>query len=89
MMFSYIVLPDETEITHSHIIERNEQKEIEVHFERPTEDGFDMARCILPNYMWIKQEGFSNSEIDFFEQILQNNAHLFYRYAEKGGVSIA
>jgi len=85
-MFSYIMLPDNTEITHSHIIERNEQKEIEVHFERPTEDGFDTARCVLPDYTWIKQEGFSEKEIGFFELLLQNNAHLFYRYAEKGGV---
>ena len=89
MMYPYIVLADETEITHSHILERNGQKEVEVHFERPTIDGFDVARCVLPSYIWIRHEGFSGSDMMFFEQIMKNNAHLFYRYAEKGGMNIA
>jgi len=89
MMFPYITFSDETEITHSQILVRNEQKEIEVHFERPTENGFNIARCILPGYRWIIKEGFTSKDIDFFEQFLKNNVHLFYRYAEKGGVNIA
>ena len=89
MMYPYITLADETEITYSQILDRNAQKEIEVHFERPTEDGFDVARCVLPSYTWIKKEGFSDTEILFFEQLLQDNAHLFYRYAEAGGINIA
>ena len=89
MMYPHITLSDETEITYSHIINRNDRKEIEVHFERPTDNGFDTARCILPSYEWIKIEGFSGSEIQFFEQLLQSNAHLFYRYAELGGMNIA
>ena len=89
MMYPYIILSDETEITYSHIIDRNSRKEVEVHFERPTEDGFVTARCVLPSYEWIISDGFTESEILFFEQLLQHNAHLFYRYAEKGGMSIA
>jgi len=89
MMYPYIILSDETEVTHSHILERNDRKEVEVHFERPTDDGFDTARCILPSYEWIKKEGFNVAEIRFFEQFLQHNAHLFFRYAEEGGLKIA
>jgi len=89
MMYPYIILADETEITYSHIIERNDRKEVEVHFERPTDDGFDAARCILPSYEWIRKEGFSETEMLLFEQLLQHNAHLFYRYAEEGGMRIA
>jgi len=88
-MYPYITLADETEITYSQILDRNARKEIEVHFERPKEDGFDVARCVLPDYTWIKKEGFSDTEILFFEQLLQDNAHLFYRYAEAGGINIA
>lgn len=88
-MYSYITLSDETEITHSHIVERNARKEVEVHFERPTENGFDFARCILPTYEWVKKEGYSDTEIQFFEKLLQHNAHLFYKYAEEGGIKIA
>ncbi len=54
MMYPYITLADETEITHSHIIEENDVKKVEVHFERATEHGFDTARCILPSYTWTK-----------------------------------
>ena len=89
MMYHYMVLSDETEITHSHIIEENGIKEVEVHFERPTENGFEMARCSLPAYKWIKREGFSNEEIQTFEQFLKYNAHLLYKYAENGGINFA
>lgn len=90
MMYPYMKLDDETEITHSQIITGdNEEKRVEVHFERPTDDGFDVARCTLPSYQWIKREGFSDEEIGKFEMILKNNAHLFFKYAENGGIQIA
>ena len=60
-----------------------------MHFERPTEDGFDSARCELPSYKWILREGFSDEEIELFEKIAQSNAHLFYEYEELGGIDIA
>lgn len=89
MMYSYMTLADETEIVHSHIIQEGDKQKVIVHFERPTEDGFNSARCELPDYKWIIKEGFSEEEIDFFERLLQNNAHLLYKYAATGGVSIA
>ena len=92
MMYPYMILDDETEIIHSHLIEtgeRGEDKRVEVHFERPTENGFDTARCSLPSYEWIKRDGFTNGEIYKFEHFLQNHAHLLYKYAESGGVQVA
>ena len=89
MMYSYITLSDETEITHSHIIEENDIQKVEVHFERPTEEGFDIARCILPSYTWTKIEGFTDEEIQGFNEILIHNAHLLYKYASIGGIQIA
>ena len=47
-MYPYVTLGDETKIVHSQILEENREKYIEVHFERATEDGFDLARCTLP-----------------------------------------
>lgn len=58
-MYPYMILGDETEIVHSHIIDENGEKSVEVHFERPTDEGFDMARCSLPSYTWIKRDGFT------------------------------
>ena len=88
-MYPYMKLSDETEIMHSHLIEENEEKSVEVHFERPTEDGFDTARCSLPSYTWIKRHGFTDEEISQFEVFLKNNAHLLFKYAETGGINIA
>lgn len=89
MMYPYMTLSDETEIVHSQIIEEGGQKKVFVHFERPTENGFDSARCELPEYRWVSREGFSDGEIQMFEKLLESNAHLLYKYAANGGISIA
>lgn len=89
MMYPYMTLTDETEIVHSQIIEEDGKQKVIVHFERPTEDGFDSARCVLPEYKWILKQGYSDEEIAVFEQLLHSNAHLLYRYAENGGIRIA
>lgn len=86
MMYPYITLSDGTEIIHSHILDENK---IIVNFERPTETGFDDARCELPSYKWLQVDGYSKQEIDFFEELLEHNVHLIYKYASNGGVHIA
>lgn len=89
MMYKYMTLADETEIVHSHIIEIEGQKIVIVNFERPTETGFDSARCELPDYKWTECEGYTDEEIAMFEELLHSNAHLLYKYAENGGIQIA
>ncbi len=89
MMYPYLNLSDGTEVLHSHIIEADGLQKVEVHFERPNDDGFDEARCELPGYIWVTAKGFNNDEISFFEKFLASNAHLIYRYAKSGGVNIA
>ena len=89
MMYPYMILADETEIVHSQIVDEDGVKCVEVHFERPTEDGFDVARCSLPSYTWIKREGFADIEIEKFIEFLHSNAHLLYKYAATGGMKIA
>ncbi|MCM1328159.1 MAG: hypothetical protein NC253_01845 [Ruminococcus sp.] len=86
MLYPYMTLADETEIVHSQIL--NGEKVV-VHFERPTEEGFDSARFELPSYEMLYGEGYSKSELDFFVELLRNNAHLIYKYAKSGGVKIA
>ncbi len=89
MMYPYMVLSDETEIVHSQIIEEDGKKKVLVNFERPTEEGFDSARCELPDYRWIFRDGYSDEEIKLFEELLHSNAHLLYKYAANGGIQIA
>lgn len=86
MMYPYITLADETEITHSGLLP---QHAVQVHFERPKLDGFDSARCVLPAYEWALRDGFSDAEIAFFTEFLHANAHLLYHYAETGGIRCA
>ena len=79
-----IIIPMESVVE-----EKNGKKKVIVNFERPTEDGFDSARCELPEYIWTEKEGYSDAEISFFEELLRNNAHLLYKYAGNGGIQIA
>lgn len=67
MMYPYMTLADETEIVHSQIIEKDGIKKVIVNFERPTENGFDSARCELPDYKWTERIGYSDEEISMFE----------------------
>ena len=57
--------------------------------ERPTEDGFDSARCTLPEYKWLEIRGYSDEEVEMFEKLLHSNAHLIFKYAANGGIQIA
>ena len=89
MMYPYMTLSDETEIVHSQLIEDKGIKKVIVNFERPIDNGFDSARCELPEYKWTEKEGYSDEEIAFFEKLLHSNAHLLYKYAANGGIKIA
>ncbi len=65
----------------------NDQECIDVHFERPTESGFDSVRIKLPTYEVTVWEGnYTDEEIDFFIQVLKNSCDLFYKYAKEGGL---
>ena len=89
MMYPYLTFSDETLVTHSQAMDRDGITVVEVHFERPVENDFNSARCVLPFYEWTIVDGYTDEEIDFFLQFLQSNAHLLYRYAEDGGMKIA
>ncbi len=89
MMYPYMTLGDGTEIVHSQILEEADHTKVIVHFERPTDNGFDSARCELPEYHWQCKEGYSDEEIAMFEQLLHSNAHLLFKYAANGGIQIA
>lgn len=84
MMYPYITLADETEVVHSQVIEKEGKKNVIVNFERPTQEGFDSARCILSEYKWLEVRGYSNAEMEIFEKFLHDNEQLIFRSAENG-----
>ncbi len=44
MMYPYVKYADETEVMFSNIYNENDKECIDIHFERPTKNGFDSVR---------------------------------------------
>ena len=86
MMYPFLQLEDNTEIVHSEILE---SERVKVYIEKPVEGGFHSAKCYLPSYEWSEIEGFSKSEIDKYQEILESTAHLIIRFASDGGFNNA
>lgn len=89
MVYPYLTLGDGTEIVHTHLFEKDGLETVEVHFEKPIKDGFKSARCELPAYKWLFNDGYSDAEIEFFTKFLESNAHLIFKYASSGGLKLA
>ncbi len=84
MMYPFITLNDDTEITHS---EMKDDGSVKVYIETPDiSDGFHSAVCWLPGYRWENVKGYSASEMDFFKRLIRNNAHLIIEFSKEGGV---
>ena len=73
MMYPYLTLNDDTEITHS---EMKADGRVKVYIETPdAEGGFNSAICWLPEYKWEDVKGYSEEEIQYFNKMVENNAH--------------
>ena len=84
MMYPFLTLNDDTEITHS---EMHEDGRVKVYIETPDEnDGFHNAVCWLPDYTWERINGYNEQEMDHFRQLIRNNAHLIIEFSQDGGV---
>lgn len=83
MMYPFLTLDDDTEITHS---EMYEDGTVKVYVERPdAEDCFHHAACYLPEYKWEDVFGFSSDEIQQYQSVIQSTAHLILEFSQKGG----
>ena len=83
MMYPYLTLSDETDIVHSEMLEDNTVK---IYIEKPDEnDGFHYATCFLPKYEWTDVFGFTEKEIESYQSIIENNAHLIIELSQNGG----
>ena len=83
MMYPYMTLDDETEITHS---EMKKDGSVKVYIETPDEkDGFHNAICWLHENRWEKIIGYSDKEILQLKKIVNSNAELIIEFSQKGG----
>ena len=87
MMYPYLTLNDDTEITHS---EMKADGRVKVYIETPDEkDGFHNAVCWLPEYTWENITGYTEEDMKFFRQLIKNNAHAIIEFSQDGGVLYA
>ena len=76
MMYPYLTLNDDTEITHS---EMKEDGSVKVYIETPDmHGGFHSAVCWLPKYKWEDVNGYSEKEMTFFQEFLKLNWYLLF-----------
>lgn len=87
MMYPYLTLNDDTEITHS---EMKKDGSVKVYIETPDDEGgFRSAVCWLPSYKWDEIRGYTDEELDYFKELIRNNAHLILEFSQDGGVLYA
>lgn len=83
MMYPFMTLDDDTEITHS---EEKEDGSVKVYIETPDEkDGFHNATCWLPSYRWENIFGYSDVKIIELKELIKANAHLIIEFSREGG----
>ncbi len=84
MIYPYMTLPDNTEITHSEILNENGKEQVKVYIETPIMNGFKDATCILPDYIW-ENHGYTDEEMAYFKDFVERASHLFFKFARNGG----
>lgn len=47
-------------------------------------DGFHNATCYLPDYTGENINGYTKKEMDFFKELVRNNAHVILEFAQEG-----
>lgn len=83
MMYPYMTLNDDTEITHSEMFPDGKVK---VYIETPDEKVcFHHATCWLPEYRWEDIYAYSDAEIVKFQEIIESSAHLIMEFSQEGG----
>lgn len=86
MLYPFMTLNDGTEIVHSETIESSGKETVEVRIEKPVYGGFYSATCWLPEYRWENIEGFSQEDINYFQELLESVAHIILQLGREGGI---
>lgn len=83
MMYPFLTLDDETEITHSEFLSSGKVK---IYIEKPDEkDCFHYMICYLPDYTIEKVFGFDEKEVERYMEIIRSTAHLLMEFSREGG----
>lgn len=87
MMYPFMTLEDETEITHSELLPNGQVK---VYIEKPdAQDCFHHMTCYLPDYFISDVNGFTTDEVEKYMEIIHSTAHLMMEFSQIGGFDYA
>ena len=83
MMYPFLTLDDETEITHSEYLSSGRVK---VYVEKADEkDCFHYMTCYLPDYTVENIFGFNEDEVKKYMEVIRSTAHLILEFSKEGG----
>ncbi|MBQ3447892.1 MAG: hypothetical protein IJG37_09655 [Synergistaceae bacterium] len=82
MMYPFMILNDNTEITHS---EMYPDGTVKVCIETPVEGGFKSAECWLPMLRW-EVKGYSWLEMQYLKHLVMKSRPLFMEFSKDGGI---
>lgn len=87
MLYPFMTLDDGTEIVHS---EMYADGKVKVYLEKPdAELCFRHATCYLPAYQWEDVYGFSEQDIEKYQEVIESTAHLILEFSQEGGFAHA
>lgn len=83
MIYPFMTLEDDTEITHTEMLENGEVK---VYVETPDEkDCFHSLVCYLPSYRVEEVIGYSEEEVSKHVKFIREAANLIIEFAQECG----
>ena len=87
MMYPFLTLDDDTEITHSAFLPN---ETVKIYIEKPDEtDGFHHMTLFLPDYHIEEVFGFQKTEVEKYLKIVRSTAHLILDFSRQGGFEYA
>ena len=89
MLYPFMTLEDQTEIVHSESYHIDGKEYVRVEIEKPVPGGFKAAQCLLPGYEWSEINGFTDTEIQQYQEVIESLAHIIIRLAREGGFESA
>ena len=83
MIYPFMTLEDNTEITHTEMLADGRVK---VYVETPdAKDCFHSLVCWLPSYQIEDVRGYSDKEVEKYVEFIQKAAYLIMEFAQEGG----
>lgn len=83
MVYPFMTLEDNTEITHTEMLTDGRVK---VYVETPdAKDCFHSLVCWLPSYQIEDVRGYSDKEVEKYVEFIQKAAYFIMEFAQEGG----